>query len=172
MKYENRWRGWKRTRRQEGRGSSEIWNIHPPFGPIQWATEGTTWPRFSKLPGTPVREETQLGGSFSSAVTDSLLRFSLICQICTGRRLMVSFNTGDRHFTPYSLKGEKLHACLRYTTPLRSGALNLHQLYHFLQEAPGHCPLALPWLSSATAYATLSPQLLQRHWFQVLRQLL
>lgn len=57
---------------------------------------------------------------------------------------MVSFNAGDRHFTPYSLKAEKSRACLRYTMPLRSGALTLHQLYHFLQEAPGHCPLALP----------------------------
>ena len=152
---------WLKTNKETGRGGSEIWNIQPPFGPIQWATEGTTWPRFSRLPGTQVREETQLGGSFSSAVTDALLWFSFICQICTDRRLMVSFNTGDRHFTPYSLKGEKSRSCLRYTMPLRSGALNLHQLYHFLQEALGHCPLALPWLNSATTYATLSPQLLQ-----------
>lgn len=85
----------------------------------------------------------------------------LICQTCTGRRLMVSFNTGDRRCTPHSLKGEKSRSCLRYTMPLRSGALNLHQLHHFLQEALGHCPLALPWLRSSTAYATLSPQLLE-----------
>lgn len=82
----------------------------------------------------------------------------LICQICTGRRLMVNFKTGDRRCTPHSLKREESRSCLRYTMPLRSAALNLH---HFPQEALGRCPLALPWLRSSTAYATLSPQLLE-----------
>lgn len=33
---------WLKTNKETGRGGSEIWNIQPPFGPIQWATEGTT----------------------------------------------------------------------------------------------------------------------------------
>ena len=73
-----------KTNKETGRGGSETWSIQPPLGPIQWATEGTTWPRFSRLPGTQVGEETQLGASFSSTVTDGLLRFSFVKHVQVG----------------------------------------------------------------------------------------
>lgn len=62
MQYENRWSGSRQTRRQEEAALSHC-TPSRPSGPIQWITQGTTWPRLFKPLGTQVVEETQLEDS-------------------------------------------------------------------------------------------------------------